>query len=106
MKYIVVTLFVALSTAALAQEDQNQYKLNPDSLAIPDKKVRIRSHVNINDPLYILDDKEISHDELQKLDPKKIESITVLKDSASTAVYGKKGINGVIVISTKPRKKD
>ena len=103
MKYIVITLFVALSTTALAQEDEKQYKLNLDSLAsVPAKKPR----VNINDPLYILDDKEILYEDLQKLDPKKIESITVLKDSASTAVYGKKGMYGVILISTAPRKKD
>lgn len=106
MKYIVVVLFVALSTSTFAQEDENQYKLNPDSLSVPAKKIRIRSHVNVNDPLYILDEKEINYEELQNLDPNKIESITVLKDSASTTLYGKKGINGVVLISTKPRKKD
>jgi TonB-dependent SusC/RagA subfamily outer membrane receptor len=103
MKYIVVTLFVALSTGALAQEDQKQYKLNPDSLAIPYPK---RPHIKANDPLFILDDKEISFDELDKLDPNNLESVTVLKDSASTAPYGKKGINGVVLLSSKPRKKD
>ena len=104
MKYIVATLFVAASIAALAQEDEKQYKLNPDSLAAP---VRIRkAHVNLNDPLYILDEKEIPYEKLQELDPNKIESIIVLKDSTSTALYGKKGINGVVVISTKPRKKE
>jgi TonB-dependent SusC/RagA subfamily outer membrane receptor len=103
MKYIVAILFVALSTAALAQEKEKQYKLNPDSLTSYSPK---KAHINANDPLYIFDEKEISYEELQKLDPNKLESIKVLKDSAATAPYGKKGINGVILLSSKPRKKD
>jgi TonB-dependent SusC/RagA subfamily outer membrane receptor len=103
MKYIVVILFVALSTAALAQESEKQYKLNPDSLTTP---FTIRPHIKANDPLYVLDEKEISYEELQNLDPNKLESIKVLKDSASTAPYGKKGINGVVLLYSKPRKKD
>jgi hypothetical protein len=114
MKYIVVILFVALSTAALAQENEQQYKLDPDSLTTP---FRIRTpltnhfgiywpHIKVNDPLYILDEKEIPYDELQKLDPNKLESIKVLRDSAATASYGKKGINGVVLLYSKPKKKD
>jgi TonB family protein len=50
-------------------------------------------------PLYILDGKEISN--ISFLNPKDIESISVLKDKSATALYGKKGENGVIIITTK-----
>lgn len=50
-------------------------------------------------PLVLVDGIERSWN---NLDPEDIESITVLKDAASTAVYGVRGGNGVIIISTKP----
>lgn len=50
-------------------------------------------------PLVLVDGIERS---FSQLDPEDIESITVLKDAASTAVYGVRGGNGVIVITTKP----
>lgn len=40
--------------------------------------------------------------DFNNLDPEDIESVTVLKDAASTAVYGVRGGNGVIIITTKP----
>ena len=50
-------------------------------------------------PLVLVDGIERSW---SQLDPSDIESITVLKDAASTAVYGVRGGNGVIIITTKP----
>lgn len=50
-------------------------------------------------PLVLVDGIERS---FSNLDPEDIESITVLKDAASTAVYGVRGGNGVIIITTKP----
>lgn len=50
-------------------------------------------------PLVLVDGIERS---FNQLDPEDIESITVLKDAASTAVYGVRGGNGVIIITTKP----
>lgn len=52
-------------------------------------------------PLYIIDGKEADNDVLKKLDPKNIASINVLKDASATLLYGEKGKNGVIVITTK-----
>jgi hypothetical protein len=54
-----------------------------------------------SDPLYILNGKEISKDEMIQLDPNTIESVSVLKEDAAKKAYGKKGKNGVIVIKTK-----
>ena len=53
-----------------------------------------------NEPLIILDGKEVSKSEIEKYKPEDIESITVLKESAVDK-YGAKGKNGVIIIKTK-----
>lgn len=53
-----------------------------------------------NSPLIIVDDIEYSASQLSQLSANEIESITILKDASTTAVYGLKGANGVIVIKT------
>ncbi|PZX20073.1 TonB-linked SusC/RagA family outer membrane protein [Breznakibacter xylanolyticus] len=68
-------------------------------------KIRIRgtgTNGNSN-PLYIVDGMKTSS--IDNLDPNDIESIEVLKDAASAAIYGTEGANGVIIISTKKGKK-
>ncbi|WP_232834809.1 SusC/RagA family TonB-linked outer membrane protein [Pleomorphovibrio marinus] len=52
-------------------------------------------------PLYVVDGFPIGTTLGQNLNPADIESITVLKDAASTAIYGARGSNGVILITTK-----
>jgi TonB-linked SusC/RagA family outer membrane protein len=52
-------------------------------------------------PLIIVDDVEYTYDQVAQLDANEIESFTVLKDASTTAVYGIKGANGVLVITTK-----
>ena len=60
-----------------------------------------------NDPLYVVDGMPYSSEFNQNLNPlnfispNDIESITVLKDASSTAIYGSRGANGVIMITTK-----
>lgn len=54
-----------------------------------------------NQPLLILDGFEISLQTMVDLDPDRVETITLLKDAAATAIYGSKAANGVIVIETK-----
>ncbi|MFC4870981.1 SusC/RagA family TonB-linked outer membrane protein [Negadavirga shengliensis] len=60
-----------------------------------------------NEPLYVIDGMPYSSGMNQNLnplvfiDPNNIESITVLKDASSTAIYGSRGANGVIMITTK-----
>lgn len=57
-------------------------------------------------PLILSDGKEISMEAMEKLDPSTIESLSVLKDSASIKVYGKRGANGVILVNTQRGSKD
>jgi len=59
-----------------------------------------------NDPLYILDGKEIKSTDFSSVRPADIESITVLKDGSAKSLYGTKGANGVILITSKRANKD
>lgn len=53
-----------------------------------------------NKPLIIVDDIEYDYSQLSQLSANEIESITILKDAATTSIYGLKGANGVLVITT------
>lgn len=55
---------------------------------------------NPNLPTFIMDGFEISVQKLYDMDPSRIESMTILKDAAATAMYGSRAANGVIVITT------
>ncbi len=65
--------------------------------------VRIRGigSINANSPLYIVDDVPISQQNINSINPEDIEKVEVLKDASATALYGVRGANGVIVITTK-----
>ncbi len=65
--------------------------------------IRVRGGISItqsNEPLYVIDGFP-SEDGMSTLDPAEIESIDVLKDASATAIYGARGANGVVVITTK-----
>lgn len=53
------------------------------------------------DPLILLDGVESSKLDLARIDPEDIESFSVLKDASATAMYGARGANGVILVTTK-----
>ena len=70
--------------------------------------VRVRGGISItqsNEPLYIIDGFP-SEDGMSTLDPAEIETIDILKDASATAIYGARGANGVVVITTKSGGKD
>lgn len=74
-----------------------------DSVTVPPvmkSNIRLKTS-SANSPLFILDGKEITKEDVDKLDPKRIQSINVLKGASATAVYGEKGKNGVVEIKTK-----
>lgn len=60
--------------------------------------IRGNSSMGSNTPLFIVDGVERT---FSNLDPNDIESISILKDASATAVYGVKGANGVIIVTTK-----
>jgi TonB-dependent starch-binding outer membrane protein SusC len=71
-----------------------------------DIRIRVRGGMSItgdNSPLYIVDGVQVENG-LSTISPQDIQSIDVLKDAAATAIYGARGANGVIVITTKTGK--
>ena len=68
--------------------------------------IRIRGIGTINDsePLYIIDGMPTNQDGMESVNPEDIESIEVLKDAASGAIYGARAANGVILVTTKKGK--
>ena len=74
-------------------------------LDIDGSTMRIRGNRSINgsnEPLVIIDG--VQGGSISDLNPNDIESIDVLKDASSTAIYGSQGANGVIIVSTKQAK--
>ncbi|RYF71031.1 MAG: TonB-dependent receptor, partial [Cytophagaceae bacterium] len=68
--------------------------------------IRIRGQVSVtagSDPLYVVDGFPITGN-IAQLNPDEIEDLTVLKDAASTSLYGSRAANGVVLITTKKGK--
>ncbi|MHC0442490.1 SusC/RagA family TonB-linked outer membrane protein [Flavobacterium sp. 3-210] len=70
--------------------------------------VRIRGNRSLtasNDPLYVVDGVPLmSASAIETLNPRDIESMDILKDASATAIYGSRGANGVIIVTTKQGK--
>src|SRR5690606_1481059 len=65
--------------------------------------IRVRGYGSVNgnrDPLYVVDGVPFSGN-LTSINNADIASVTVLKDAAATAIYGSRGANGVIIVTTK-----
>jgi len=87
------------------------YKISPEDTLIASKGNNISSVVikmdaaggvnNGQKPLYVLDGEVISESVMSVIDPNKIESINVLKGPSASSLYGDKGKDGVIMITTK-----
>ena len=88
--------------------------IGSDPNALPDLSIRGNSslgtsleeveqgaNAQLNTPLIIMDGFEISLQKLMDYNDEDIESMNILKDASATAIYGSKGANGVIVITTK-----
>ena len=54
-----------------------------------------------NKPLIIVDDVQYTYEQLSQINVNEIESISILKDASTTAIYGIKGANGVLVVKTR-----
>ena len=63
--------------------------------------IRDRIPIPSNEPLYIVNVLELPYEIFAALNPMHIESIDILKDASATAIYGARGINGVIVLKLK-----
>lgn len=66
--------------------------------------IRIRGNRSLNasnSPLYVVDGVPLDAGGIETLNPHDIESIDILKDASSTAIYGSRGANGVVLVTTK-----
>lgn len=54
-----------------------------------------------NSPLIVVDDIEFTYEQFARLDPNEIESLSILKDASTTAVFGVRGANGVVLVTTR-----
>ena len=61
----------------------------------------VRSLTASNSPLYVVDGIPLISGGIENINPNDIESIDVLKDASATAIYGSRGANGVVIITTK-----
>ncbi|HEU4471705.1 MAG TPA: TonB-dependent receptor [Flavisolibacter sp.] len=81
---------------------------NIDPEAGADPRIRVRGTASINagaNPLVVVDGHPVP-DGLSFVNPADVESVEVLKDAASAAIYGSRGASGVIIITTKSGKAD
>lgn len=88
--------------------ENNRFGSDPNRM--PDIEIRGKSSVmglkeeygqDPNQPLFILDGFETTLETVMDLNMNRVASVTLLKDAASTAIYGSKAANGVVVIETK-----
>ena len=96
---------------AFAIIENNEFGSDPNRL--PNMEIRGKSSMlgmrdeldaDPNQPLFILDGFESTLEAINDLDINRVASITILKDAASTAIYGSKAANGVVVVETvKPK---
>ncbi|MCG8512555.1 MAG: SusC/RagA family TonB-linked outer membrane protein, partial [Halanaerobiales bacterium] len=90
------------NAAARLQGRVSGVTITTDNSPGGDATVRVRGYgsINNNDPLFIIDGVPTTGG-LSKINPNDIESMTVLKDASSSAIYGVRAANGVIIITTK-----
>jgi TonB-dependent SusC/RagA subfamily outer membrane receptor len=74
------------------------------TLGVEGLTIRGTSTSNITEPLYIIDGEIVDKTTFDKLNPDQIDNISILKDAAATELYGSRGANGIIVITTKEGK--
>ena len=68
----------------------------------PTLRIRGSGSINAgNDPLYVVDGFPLMNNNLNDINPNDIESIEILKDASSSAIYGSRGANGVVIVTTK-----
>ncbi|SMO74675.1 TonB-linked outer membrane protein, SusC/RagA family [Solitalea koreensis] len=91
--------------------ESNSFGSNPNRLpevqirgnsSLPNiNQLQDQTRVGLNTPLIILDGFESTLQKMLDINENEVESITILKDASATAIYGSRGANGVVVITTK-----
>ena len=100
-------IFQSLKNLDSSLKIMDNMEMGSDPNSMPDMRLRgtstgLRGNYQSqpNQPLFILDGFEVSAQTIFDLDMNRVESITILKDAASKAIYGSKAAHGVIVVET------
>lgn len=88
--------------ATKAVQDNSTNNIASNEVKKTTNKIIIRGADVTNPPLYIVDG--VENADLSKINPKDIESMSVIKDKTAVEKYGAKGINGVVLVTTKNAK--
>lgn len=84
----------------MGSKDTNDEDTEIEIIEEQDSKLVFRNSSN-KKPLFVIDGKIVDQKKMDKLNPNKIESVTVLKGDSAIEKYGDKGKNGVVIIKTK-----
>ncbi len=93
---------IVVGYGKLKAEDSTKVRVTGNGKMKDDTPVWVKAKLSgnaENQPLYFVDGKEVAS--IEHLDPESIESISVLKDKQAENLYGEKGKNGVILVTTK-----
>lgn len=110
-------LIVALQNFDPSLRIQENSEWGSDPNALPEFYIRGRSGIGVKDldrdnlsksslqgnpnlPLFIMDGFEVSVEKIYDFDMSRVASVEILKDAAATAMYGSRGANGVVVVTT------
>lgn len=106
VKYNIPISF-ALNKTNQSGKSQGQIK-NSESPSFSSNNITVTGYgtKTANTPLYVIDGKIMENADVNTIKPENIHSINILKDASATAIYGAKGANGVIVITTKGKTLD
>lgn len=121
LKVSATNVVQALSTFDPSFRIQRSNQWGSDPNMVPEIYIRGRSGIGVkaldqealsksalennpNLPTFIMDGFEVSVQKVYDLDPNRVETITILKDAAATAMYGSRAANGVVVITTRAPK--
>ncbi|RPD48653.1 hypothetical protein DNI29_08545 [Hymenobacter sediminis] len=103
---ITVGLLLLLTQTAYAQLPDSFQATNPQSPDSPRKVIRIicsSSLPAVIEPLYIADGVPVAREWVEASNPNRIKRVDFLKGAQATAIYGTRGVNGVIIITNKRR---
>ncbi|MBS9765937.1 MAG: carboxypeptidase-like regulatory domain-containing protein [Flavobacteriaceae bacterium] len=108
---ILVFSFIGTKTTERTVENNSVYDVflqEEDEKMVEGNKANAKNKIRFRlpsekgkQPLVIVDGKEVPHKDLNKIPAESIKDITVLKDKSAIEKYGKKGENGVIIVTTK-----
>ncbi|KRD61920.1 hypothetical protein ASE40_10400 [Flavobacterium sp. Root935] len=89
---------------SVAPQGKMAMQVASNALYMPSPNVVVHGNASVspkNEPMYIIDGVPAKANQMAKINPNDIDNVSVLKDQAATSIYGSKGSNGVVVVSTK-----